>query len=513
MSALRPRFGGTVERVRTSTASGRLVGGRVEGINAFLGVPYAAPPVGALRWRPPQAVRRWNGEHCALELAPAPMQDLPPRSSLMYRLNNDDARALVMSEDCLYLNVWSPDLTPGVGLPVLVWIHGGALRTGHGGQDLFDGSRLAARGMVVVTVNMRLGALGFLSLPELVAEDPEGASGNYGLQDVVAALCWVQENIASFGGNPKAVTLAGNSAGAAMVQHLMAAPSARGLFRAAIGQSMAGIFRPERRMQSLREATERGAAAVAPLGNSLGQLRDLPATAFLRTPSQGIVVDDRLLTEDTLDVFLSGRQAKIPLLVGWNSDEGSLFANASGIEEAKYLPNSESARSLLDRIYPLDSDKDGIAARRNLVGDRRFVYPIWRWARTHVETTGTPTWMYSFEHRLPLPEDLPKPPDGGDGYGAFHTSELPYVWDNLAARPWAWSDDDHHLARRLADTWARFVAHGDPNGNGLPPWECFDASKEKHLMAFGANTRAGSTPRHEAFAVFDEIYLSDTQVA
>ncbi|MCC6076053.1 carboxylesterase/lipase family protein [Pseudomonas sp. GCM10022188] len=490
--------------VRVATSSGRLIGKKVGTVSVFKGIPYATPPVGALRWQPPRPQLPWDGDRLALEFGPAPMQVLPPRSSLMYRLNHDEANALVMSEDCLYLNVWSPDPSPRANLPVLVWIHGGANKTGHGGQDLFDGSRLAARGMVVVTVNMRLGALGFLSLPALIAEDPLGSSGNYGVQDVAAALLWVQENVTAFGGDPARVTVGGNSAGAATVTHLMAAPGMRGLFRAAIGQSASGMFRPEGRMLNQREAAELGLAAVSSLGSTLEQLRDLPATAFLGIPPQGVIVDGRLLVEETTKVFLEGRQVAVPLLVGWNADEGSLFA--SNAEDGfKSLSCSQHARAILDRTYPLESVGEGLSARRALIGDKRFTYPVWRWARTHAETSAAPTWLYEFDHQLPLPDDVPPPPDGERDYGAFHTAEVPYTWDNLAMRPWEWSDADHNIAQQLADAWTRFVADGDPNGSGLPIWRKFNASCDEHLMIFGETTKPGRASRREAFDVFDKI--------
>lgn len=496
----------TGDLMRVSTSSGRLVGKRIGDVSVFKGIPYAAPPVGRLRWQPPQPAQPWAGERLAFEFGPAPMQVLPPRSSLMYRVNHDDATALVMSEDCLYLNVWSPDASPGANLPVLFWIHGGANKTGHGGQELFDGSRLAARGLVVVTVNMRLGALGFLSLPALNAEDPFGASGNYGVQDVAAALLWVQENIAGFGGDAAKVTIGGNSAGAATVTHLMALSSTRGLFRAALGQSASGIFRPEGRMLSQVEAAELGLTAVSSLGSSLERLRDLPATAFLEIPPQGVIVDGRLLVEDTMDVFLAGRQAAVPLLVGWNADEGSLFA--SGAEErGNCLPCSPHARAVLEHHYPSAGAEAGMAARRAWIGDKRFTYPVWRWARTHAETTGAPTWAYEFDHPLPLPEGLPLPADGGRDYGAFHTAEVLFTWDNLAMRPWAWRAADHALARQLADCWARFIADTDPNGSGLPTWRTFDALSNTQLMRFGAAIQPGHAARRAAFDVFDENYL------
>lgn len=501
--ALDPVWMQSLLHVRTT--GGRLVGLRHGSLGVFKGIAFAAAPVGALRWRPPQRAPRWEGVRPAFDIGPAPMQDLPSRASLLYRLNHDEARDLVMSEDCLYLNVWSPEPSPCGRLPVLVWVHGGGNRTGHGGQDLFDGARLAARGLVVVTLNMRLGALGFLSLPELAAEDALGASGNYGLQDVVAALEWVQENIASFGGDPARVTLGGNSSGASSVTHLMAAPSARGLFRAAIGQSVSGIFRPDGQPASA-DVAARGRSAVAALGDSLEQLREQPATAFLRIPPQGVVVDGRLLTEDTTRVFLDGRQAAVPLLAGWNADEGSLYASPQAAEALELKPDADEA-AVLARVYPAAGGQRTGTALRALVGDRRFAYPVWRWARTHSETARSPAWLYEFDHALPLQQGLPQPMDKAGSYGAFHTAELPYTWDNLFARRWAWREADHALATRMADAWARFVIDGDPNGPGLPHWASFDAQAQAPLMVLGEHPRAGAPARPEGFAAFDAMSL------
>ncbi len=494
------------ELIRASTTNGDVVGRMQRGVSVFKGIPYARPPIGPLRWRAPEPMFEWERPRFALEFGPAPIQELPPRRSLMYRLNFDDARPLVTSEDCLYLNVWSPDCTRGADLPVMVWIHGGANRVGHGGQDLFEGARLAARGVVVVTINMRLGALGFLSLPELAEESPHGASGNYGLQDVVAALGWVQQNIGAFGGDPLGVTIAGNSAGAAIVTHLMAAPAARGLFRAAIGQSIAGVFRAEGRMTPQREAADRGSEAVRTLGGSVAHLRALPATAFLAIPPEGVIVDGALLVEDTTDAFVGGRQAAIPLLVGWNQDEGSLFATPKVAEDMMAAMQPGRAAPLLERTYPAASHPGGAVSRRQLVGDRRFAYPVWNWARTHAETARAPTWLYKFDHRLPLPADLLPPPDGGEEYGTFHSAELPYVWDNLDVRPWEWNDTDRGIAARLADTWTRFVSYLDPNGGDLPMWNLLNRSNDAELMVLGSTPHLGAVPRREVFELFAEQF-------
>lgn len=491
--------------MRVAPPAGELIGLQDNGIASFKGIPFALPPVGELRWRAPQPMPRWDGARWAVAPGPAPMQVLPARSTLLYRLNNDDPHALVMSEDCLYLNVWSPEPSPGARLPVMVWIHGGAFKTGHGAQQLFDGHRMAERGMVVVTLNMRLGALGFLALPALAAEDPLGASGNYGLMDVVAALQWVQENIGAFGGDPAQVTVAGNSAGAATVSHLMAAPAARGLFRAAIGQSLSGIFRSPRPMLNQTEAGEQGVRATARLGESLTRLRDLPASAFLELDSPGVIVDGRLLLEDSADVFVAGRQAQVPLLAGWNSDEASQYAAPAAVTTAVNMVREAGGQAWLDTHYRLAADSGWSNARRALVSDRQFIHPVWRWASTHANTSSAPVWMYRFEHQLPLPEGLPAPSDGGADFGCFHTAELPYMWDNLAARSWHWRVMDQRIARQMADTWYRFVANGNPNGGALPVWAAYDPADPFIVMGLGEHAAPARVEREGAFALLDTL--------
>ncbi|MHC3473588.1 carboxylesterase/lipase family protein [Streptomyces sp. 7R007] len=450
-SRMRVRGGGA-DAPRARTAAGRLLGEWDGSVAVFRGIPFAAPPVGDLRWRPPRPAASWDGERRAYDFGPAPLQPQPPADSVMYRTNFADRRSLVMSEDCLYLNVWTPDPAPGTGLPVMVWIHGGGNRYGYGHQDIHDGRALAGRGLVVVTLNHRLGALGFLAHPELAAEDELGASGNYGLLDLVAALTWVRENIAAFGGDPDRVTLAGNSAGAVHICHLMAAEASRPLFRAALGQSASGVGRAEGPLPSQEDARQQGVAYADGFGGrDIGALRYVSGVELIVRGHFGPVVDGRVLTEPTDDVFAAGRQHAVPLLVGTNADEGSVYARPG-----------EDARA---------------------VGNARFVRPVWHWARTHRTTSGAPTWMYRFTRRPPLPPGLPD-------LGVYHTAELPYVLDNLAQRPdWPWRDTDHSLATVMADTWARFVATGDPAGGPLPPWPQFTGPGESPALVFGDSVR------------------------
>jgi len=474
---------------RVHTAGGRLVGEWDEGVAVFKGVPFAEPPVGDLRWRPPRRAAPWDGERRAYDFGPAPLQPQPPRDALMYHANFADRRALVMSEDCLYLNVWTPDPANAAGLPVMVWIHGGGNRYGHGGQGIHDGRAMARRGLVVVTLNHRLGALGFLAHPALSAEDRLGASGNYGLLDIIAALTWVQENIAAFGGDPDRVTLAGNSAGAAHICHLMASTAARPLFHAAIGQSASGVGRAEGPLGERAVAQKQGLRWAEEFGDrDLGGLRRLDGVELALKGHFGPVVDGRVLTEPSDDVFAAGRQHAVPLLVGTNRDEGSVYASLGAVRELPVEPG-------VDELYPVRNLAEARRTARRFTGESRFTYPVWRWALAHRRTK--PTWLYRFERTPPLPAglDLVDPKDGLQGYGVYHTAELPYVLDNLNQRPWPWTDADHELARAMADTWARFVETGDPNGGSLPPWPAFTGSE---AMYFGDTVRVGKIERLDA---------------
>lgn len=353
---------------RATTAPGRLAGEWNREIAVFRGIPFAAPPVGELRWRPPRRAAGWDGERRAYDFGPAPLQPQPPRDSIMYHTNFADRRALVMSEDCLYLNVWTPEPSPAAGLPVMVWVHGGGNRYGHGSQDIHDGSSMARRGIVVVTLNHRLGALGFLAHPQLAAEDGLGASGNYGLLDITAALTWVRENISAFGGAPAKITLAGNSAGAANICHLMASPTARSLFRAAIGQSASGVGRAEGRLPDQADAQKRGSRWAGEFGGrDIAGLRRVSGIELVLKGHFGPVTDGRVLTEATDDVFDTGRQHPVPLLAGTNLDEGSVYATPAASRELPAGPG-------FDGLYPAGDDGQARRSGRRFTGESRFVH-------------------------------------------------------------------------------------------------------------------------------------------
>jgi para-nitrobenzyl esterase len=447
----------------------------------------------------------------ATEFGPAPVQPQPRRDSVMFQANFADRRALVMSEDCLYLNVWTPDPSPGARLGVLVWLHGGGNRFGYGHQDIHDGRNLARQGLVVVTLNYRLGALGFLAHPELCRESPAGAAGNWALHDVLAALRWVQANIASFGGDPAQVTLAGNSAGAALACHLMAAPAARGLFARVIGQSSSGLCRPDGPLPTLARACAAGESFAQSLGaGDLATLRALSAVQLAVGGQFGPVLDGSLLVAETGDVFAHGEQAAVPLLLGSNTDEGSPYTTAGAPAELAELAAGQPAG--FRAAYPCGSAAEQRVSARLFTGESRFVWPVWRWALAHARSGLAPAWLYRFAAQPPLPSPgesgLAPPPDGLPGYGAFHTAELRYVWDNLGQRDWAWTSADHALATTMSAAWARFAATGDPNGGGLPHWPVFSAKDDAQVQHFAAAepvARAGPMVRLAAMHALDDL--------
>jgi para-nitrobenzyl esterase len=426
----------------------------------------------------------------------------------MFHANFADRRTLVMSEDCLYLNIWTPDPAPHAGLPVMVWLHGGGNRFGYGSQDIHDGRNLASRGIVIVTLNHRLGALGFLAHPELSRENPAGSAGNWALLDIIAALRWVQANIGSFGGDPAQVTLAGNSAGAALACHLMAAPAARGLFARVIGQSSAGLCRPDGPMKSPGEAAQAGVQFARSVGAAdLSALRAMSAVELSASPGPfGPIVDGTLLAQDTRHAFAGGAQAPVPLLVGSNTDEGSVYTPPSAAGELAKLAAGHPADSAFQAAYPAASLEGRRKSARLFTGESRFVWPVWRWAISHARTAA-PVWVYRFGRTPPLPADpgIAAPPDGGCGYGAFHTAELLYAWDNLGQRDWPWAPADHALAAAMSSAWARFAAAGDPNGRGLPGWAAFSGRDDGAVMHFADQVRAGCMDRLDAMHVLDSL--------
>ncbi len=502
------------------------------GVRIYRGVPYARPPVGPLRWRPPQPAERWDGVRDAVAFAPHAIQ--PP---LRDAIAGGDYGPT--SEDCLYLNIWTGAQEPDERRPVMVWLHHGAFRFGGPGIPAYDGERLARRGAVVVSVAYRLGFLGFLGHPELTAESEHGASSNYGLLDQLCALRWVQDNIAAFGGDPECVTLFGLSAGSASVNLLMASPLSRGLFHRAIGQSgalMAGSARSTGYadlMQDLEGAEQTGLALGRALGcGSIEDLRRRPAADIAavspdqvrvgpaeETPwrrgghpiARGLldgsypVVDGYVLPRTPAQIYADGEQADVPLLTGTGVRESSnlpaIPVVADWLEEVRAEYGERADRFL--ELYPA-SDADVAEVSAAARGDRVFIWQNWAWVRAHARTASSPSFYYHWSHVPPI-----RVADEFAGImrGAYHGVELPYVFGHLEYLDWPWGEYDLALRDAVSSFWVNFARTGDPNSGELPQWTAFDPAQPS-AMRFGERIGMGPVPRLEQMSFWDEWYAA-----
>jgi len=479
--------------------------GAVEGIRdgpliVFKGIPFAEPPIGALRWREPQPPAPWRGVRKAAAFAPACMQtgvsmpgEAPP----------------TVSEDCLYLNIWAP--ADARGLPVIMWIYGGGFFNGSASMPLYWGDRLARRGAIIVTIGHRVGPFGFLAHPELTAESPHHSSGNYGFEDQIAALRWVQRNISAFGGDPGRVTIAGQSAGAASVSILMASPLAKGLFQRAIGES-GGMFEPMQLAPGYQLANaERGGVAYAKSvgAASLAELRALPAAALLAGKAGEIshpVIEPYVLPRSPYDVFAAGEQNDAPILIGSNADEArSLIPDLATVKAATFDADIAKRWGALPppllAAYPHATDAEAVRARLDFERDLRFGWDIWAWARLQSLNGKGPVYYYQFAHSPPFPKDSVYA-----GWGPSHFSELWYSFDHLGQQAsWAWTADDRALSEAMARYWVDFARDGDPNGRGLPAWPRYTISDPK-VIFLDEPLRSGPLTTLKTLSVFDAIY-------
>jgi para-nitrobenzyl esterase len=392
------------------------------------------------------------------------------------------------SEDCLYLNVWTPAVRSQSLRPVMVWIPGGGFTNGSASMPLYWGDRLAREEVVVVTVAYRLGPLGFLAHPELTAESPGHSSGNYGLMDQVAALRWVHRNVRALGGDPERVTIFGQSAGSMSVSLLMASPLAKGLFQRAIGESGA-VFEPIEIAPNYRlaEAEQDGLAYATSLGaHSLAELRRLPAPALLSGkafPVSHPIIEPDVLPKPPYDVFREGRQNDVPVLIGFNAEEARAFVDLGKVKAESFAsdlpgfwPSALKSAPVL-AAYPHDTDAQAQRSRIALETEARFGWDMWAWARLQQATGRSPVYFYRFDHAPPFPATSPQA-----GWGASHFAELWYVFDHLGQTAWPWKHEDRALAKIIVGYWTNFARTGDPNGAGLPPWPRFGhASSVQHL--------------------------------
>lgn len=472
----------------------------MDGSALYKGVPFAEPPVGDLRWREPRPVSSWTGTREAHEFAPACMQrgvsmpgEAPPRTS----------------EDCLYLNIWTPAEGAGDRLPVMVWIYGGGFTNGAASLPLYWGDRLARKGVVVVSIAYRLGPFGFLAHPDLTAESAHGTSGNYGLMDQIAALRWIREHIEAFGGDPDNMTVFGQSAGATSISILMASPLARGLFHRAIGQS-GGLFEPlELAPAWLLENAERdGEAYAASLGAaSIAELREMPSAELLGGLAGAVshpVIDPYLLPSTPYDVFSSDEQAHVPLLVGSNADEARSLLDPTEVRAASFEDDIAERWGALPpallKAYPFATDAEARRARLDFERDLRFGWDVWTWARLKAESGRQDVYYYHFTHEPPFPPGTPYA-----DWGAGHFAELWYVFDRLDLEPWPWSAADRVLSHTLSTYWTNFARTGDPNGAGLPPWPPF-SGVDDHVLYLQEHPAVGGVPNLETLSVFESVY-------
>lgn len=516
-SSMRPLLILAAVLVATATAADRVKvdAGTLEGtvgndpaIRVFNGVPFAAPPVGDLRWKPPQPVKPWTGVRKADQFGNHCVQG---------RVFNDIIfRDKEMSEDCLYLTVWTPAKSARDRLPVYVWYHGGGFAAGSGDEPRYDGESFAKKGIVVVNVNYRLGVFGFFAHPELTRESDHHASGNYGMLDEVAALRWVQKNIAAFGGDPRKVTIGGESAGSLSVSALMASPLSRDLFHQAIGES--GAFFGSvggRTTPTLAESEKKGAAFAESVGaKSLAELRAKSADELLREsmkPANAAggfwpIVDGYFLPADVSAIYAEKKQSQIPLLAGWNADEirmAVLMAKekptAKSFSEQLRKQFGENADAAL-KLYGASSDEEAFRSAGDFASDQFIVYGTWKWIEMQTRT-GKSVYRYQFDRTVPIPDAMKG--TGLKTFGSAHAAELEYVYETFDSKKADWDADDRKVGAAMNAYWANFIKTGNPSGAGLAPWP--DFGKEREVMHLNVECKAMPEQHRERYEFLQSV--------
>ena len=481
-------------------AQGLLAGTSDGTVEAYRGIPYAAAPIGKNRWRTPQPVDQWTGARKADRFAANCMQAVaPPGLSQSTPWTREYEIAGPVSEDCLYLNVWTPARRTTKPLSVFFWIHGGGFASGGGDVPIYDGRNLAARGIVVVTINYRLGLYGFLAHPVLSAEQG-GSSGNYGLLDQIAALHWVKENIRAFGGDASSITIAGQSAGAASVHDLILSPLAKGLFARAIAESGSGMGIP---LPSKSDAETAGRHFADTVGaHSLDELRALTSEQIEKihgaqlAPIVVPTADGHVLPEDPAAALREGRYCDTPILTGYNSDESTSFGGQPPATEASYRQLvGNRYGTFVDRILELYPAQDYATSAEKLARDRIYASML-LWAQERRRTSHHPVYEYVFTYIEPGPQSVK--------FKSFHSSEIPYVFDTLDKAPERkFSTTDRAISTELQNYWLNFVRTGDPNGTGLPTWPASDNTPL--VMEIGEQAHAKEAIGTEQLALFQDF--------
>lgn len=486
------------DMTKITVEQGMLQGEMKNNLAVFKGVPFAKPPLGELRWQAPQPPEQWQGVKQVTQYAPAPIQAGNPPSG--------------KSEDCLYLNIWTPAKSSDEKIPVLVWIYGGGFSFGTSSEPIFEGSHLANKGVILVTIAYRVGQLGFLAHPELSKESASQTSGNYGLLDQIAALKWIKHNISAFGGDPNKVTISGESAGGISVSMLTASPLAKNLFQGAISQS-GGSFGPTRKvnypgenMSLLSQAEAEGVDYVKQFGaSSIAELRQMDAEKFIPAgwslPGGWPIVDGYVIPDDQYKLYQQGKFNDVPILVGYNSDEGASFVwnkdpkpFIDGIKTrfGKYASNLIDAYAIKEDVIS--------RAGRNLIRDAAFGWHTWSWAKLQSEKGSAPAYLYFFDQHPEYPKDSPK-----FGFGSPHGQDIAYVFQHLDNNNPEITAVDVALSETIATYWINFTKYGDPNGKNLPNWPAFD-NKSPQVMYFQQQAKKGPVPDQKALEVLDQYF-------
>ncbi|WP_339739828.1 carboxylesterase family protein [uncultured Sunxiuqinia sp.] len=482
----------------------KVEGGIIQGtladdLSIYKGIPFAAPPVGDLRWKAPQPLEAWEGVKQTTEYAPAPMQGGNPVSG--------------KSEDCLYLNVWTPAKSINEKLPVLVWIYGGGFSFGSTSDPVHNGEHLARKGVVLVSIAYRVGQLGFLAHPELSAESPNGVSGNYGLLDQIAGLQWIQNNIAAFGGDPGQVTIFGESAGGIAVSMLCASPLAKGLFHGAISQS-GGSFGPTRpttypgeNMKTLQQAEHDGIEYLKGFGlSSMEELRNLEAEKLIpqgwTMPGGWPIVDGYVIPDDQFKLYEAGNYNDVPVLIGYNSDEGLSFS--AGRTPQEYIASVQErfgpyADSLI-QAYPVGENNVPRSAR-NLMRDAAFGWHTWSWARLQSKAGKSEVYFYYFDQHPERAEGSPQA-----DHGTPHGVDVPFVFMNLDPANSNTTESDLEIAETMGTYWTNFAKYGDPNGEGVLAWPAFSDENPEVMYLTGPAPFVGAVPGVESLRVLDGYF-------
>lgn len=517
---------------QATVQQGRLEGITLpSGIQVYKGIPFAEPPVGKLRWAAPKPPKNWKGTRKADTFGNNAMQKAV--------FGDMSFRAPKMSEDCLYLNVWTPAEQPNEKLPVLVYFYGGGYVAGDGSENRYDGESLAQKGIVTVTLNYRLGIFGFFVHPELTKESPNKASGNYGLLDQHAALVWVKQNIAAFGGDPNKITIAGESAGSISVSAQMASPLSKDLIAGAIGQS-GGMIKPTMEAVPIKEQETAGVAFAGKVNAaSLAQLREMPADVLLEEASKPgafsarAVVDGYFLPKLPSEIFAAGEQAKVPLLAGWTSAEMPYHAFMQGqypnpenyVKRVKDTYADKAAAVL--KLYPGNNQEEVIKSATALASDRFIVFSTWKWAELHRKSTTKPIYVYQFSKaRPPMKASLGNAKAGlaggimkDDGTkkqentmpdalsGASHASDIEYLLGNLATNTtYEWTADDYKASETGEEYFANFIKTGNPNGKALPNWPGSNAGAPMNVMDINVQSKAAPETHRERYLFLDKYF-------